>query len=158
MPAGFTASDFYYLLPAFVLSAAAMLVLVADTFVPRARSAGALAWIALAGIAATIVALVPTVGMQGTIARGMVAVDGFSLFFQTLFLLAAGVTILMSVGYLRVEGARPGTYYFLVLCATLGMLFMAAGSDLVTIFIGLETMAISFDVLAGFLNPNQRSN
>jgi NADH-quinone oxidoreductase subunit N len=44
------------------------------------------------------------------------------------------------------------------LCATLGMMFMAAGSDLVTIFIGLETMAIAFYVLAGFLKPSHRSN
>jgi NADH-quinone oxidoreductase subunit N len=157
MPAGFSASDFYYLLPEFVLAAVAMVVLVADTFVPRAR-ASLLAWISLAGIVATLGALVPAAGVQTTIARGMVAIDGFSLFFQTLFLLAAGITILMSVRYLQVEGARAGTFYFLILCATLGMMFMAAGSDLVTIFIGLETMAVSFYVLAGFLKPSHRSN
>jgi NADH-quinone oxidoreductase subunit N len=157
MVAGFTANDFYYLLPEFVLAAAAMVVLVADVFVPRAR-AGVLAAISLAGIAATIVALIPTVGVQATIAQGMVAVDGFAVFFQLLFLLAAAITILMSVRYLQIEGARAGTFYFLVLCAALGMMFMAAGSDLVTIFVGLETMAISFYVLAGFLKPNHRSN
>ena len=51
------------------------------------------------------------------------------------------VTVLMSRRYLAVEGVQPGEYYFLVLCATLGMMFMAAGIDLITIFIGLETMA-----------------
>jgi NADH-quinone oxidoreductase subunit N len=35
---------------------------------------------------------------------------------------------------------------------------MAGGIDLITIFIGLETMAISFYILAGFIKPNQRSN
>jgi NADH-quinone oxidoreductase subunit N len=68
------------------------------------------------------------------------------------------MTVLMSSRYLEIEGARPGTYYFLVLCATLGMMFMASGIDLVTIFIGLETMAISFYILAGFIKPNRRSN
>jgi NADH-quinone oxidoreductase subunit N len=157
MPAGFSATDFYYLLPQFVLAAAAMVVLVADVFVRRAR-AGVLAAISLAGIVATILALIPTFGVQTTIAQGTVAVDGFALFFQTLFLLAAGITILMSVRYLQIEGARAGAFYFLVLCATLGMMFMAAGSDLVTIFVGLETMAISFYVLVGFLKPSHRSN
>ena len=88
----------------------------------------------------------------------MIAVDGFGAFFKFLFLLAAGLTILMSPRYLQVEGARPGTYYFLILCATLGMMFMASGIDLVTIFIGLETMAMSFYILAGFIKPNRRSN
>jgi NADH-quinone oxidoreductase subunit N len=157
MPAGFSATDFYYLLPAFVLAGAAIVVLVADVFVPRARP-WPLAVIALAGIVATLVALIPAAGVQTTIAHGTVAIDGFSLFFDTLFLLAAGITILMSARYLQVEGARAGTFYFLVLCATLGMMFMAAGSDLVTIFIGLETMAVSFYVLTGFLKPSRRSN
>jgi NADH-quinone oxidoreductase subunit N len=158
MPPGFSASDFYYLLPEFVLAAVAMAVLVADVFVPRTR-ASALAWISVAGLAATLVALIPAAGVPATtIAHGMVAVDGFAFFFQTLFLLAAAITILMSVRYLQIEGARPGTFYFLILCATLGMMFMAAGSDLVTIFIGLETMAIAFYVLAGFLKPSHRSN
>jgi NADH-quinone oxidoreductase subunit N len=66
--------------------------------------------------------------------------------------------MLMSSPYLRVEGLRAGEYYFLILCATLGMMFMASGVDLITLFIGLETMAVSFYVLAGYLKPNPRSN
>jgi NADH-quinone oxidoreductase subunit N len=64
----------------------------------------------------------------------------------------------MSVPYLKVEGTRAGEYYFLIVCATLGMMFMANGTDLITLFIGLETMAISFYVLTGFLKPSRRSN
>ena len=68
------------------------------------------------------------------------------------------MTVLMSTRYLEIEGAPPGEYYFLILCATLGMMIMAGGIDLITIFIGLETMAVSFYILAGFIKPNQRSN
>jgi NADH-quinone oxidoreductase subunit N len=53
---------------------------------------------------------------------------------------------------------RPGPYYFLILCATLGMMFMASGIDLITLFIGLETMAIAFYILTGLLKPSRRSN
>jgi NADH-quinone oxidoreductase subunit N len=38
------------------------------------------------------------------------------------------------------------------------MMFMAGGTDLITLFIGLETMAISFYILTGFLKPSRRSN
>ena len=88
----------------------------------------------------------------------MIAVDGFALFFKVIFLLSAALTVLMSVRYLEVEGTRAGEYYFLILCATLGMMFMAGGTDLITLFIGLETMAISFYILTGFLKPSRRSN
>ncbi|HEY3382314.1 MAG TPA: NADH-quinone oxidoreductase subunit N [Vicinamibacterales bacterium] len=157
MPAGFSPSDFSALLPEFVLTGVALFVLLADAFIPRARH-GVIAWISFAGLALTAAALVPFVGAHATAARGMIAVDGFAVFFKFLFLFAAALTILMSTRYLEVEGARPGTYYFLILCATLGMMFMASGIDLVTIFIGLETMAISFYILVGFIKPSQRSN
>ena len=92
------------------------------------------------------------------IANGLIAVDQFALFFKIVFLLAAILTVLMSARYLEVEGASPGEYYFLILCSTLGMMIMAGGIDLITTFIGLETMAVSFYILAGFIKPNQRSN
>jgi NADH-quinone oxidoreductase subunit N len=157
MVAGYSALDFWLLRPEFVLTGACLVVLLADAFIPRAKHA-IIAWLSIAGLGLTALALLPLVGQHTTVARGMIAVDGFGAFFKFLFLIAAALTILMSPRYLEVEGARPGTYYFLILCATLGMLFMASGIDLVTIFIGLETMAIAFYILAGFIKPNRRSN
>jgi NADH-quinone oxidoreductase subunit N len=109
-------------------------------------------------IVATLAALVPFTGTRVEVAHGLIAVDRFAIFFDILFLVAAALTVLMSTRYLQVEGAPAGEYFFLVLCATLGMMVMAGGIDLITIFIGLETMAISFYILAGFIKPNQRSN
>ena len=157
MPAGLSFADFAPLMPEFVLTGVALVVLLADAFVPRTKHAF-IGWLSIAGLVLTAIVLLPYANDHGTAARGMVAIDGFGAFFKFLFLLAAALTILMSPRYLDIEGARPGTYYFLILCATLGMMFMASGIDLVTIFIGLETMAISFYILAGFIKPNRRSN
>src|SRR5437762_13107002 len=38
------------------------------------------------------------------------------------------------------------------------MMFMASGIDLIVLFLGLETMALSFYVLTGFLRREKRSN
>jgi NADH-quinone oxidoreductase subunit N len=157
MPAGFTATDFSYLLPEFVLTAAALVVLLADAFAPRARRA-ALGWLTIAGLVATTVCVFLVADVHGTAGRGLVAIDGFASFFKMIFLLAAALTVLMSMRFVEVEGMRPGPYYFLILCATLGMMFMASGIDLITLFIGLETMAISFYILTGLLKPSRRSN
>jgi NADH-quinone oxidoreductase subunit N len=140
-----------------VLTGFALVVLLADAFIPKAKHS-VIAWLSLAGLGLTALAMVPLIGQHTTVARGMIAIDAFGSFFKLLFLIAAALTILMSTRYLAVEGARPGTYYFLILCSTLGMMFMASGIDLVTIFIGLETMAIPFYILAGFLKPRRRSN
>src|SRR5687768_7398440 len=157
MPPGFTSADFYYLLPEIVLTAGSLLVLVLDASLPR-RQHRVLSWVTVAVLAATGLSLLPGAGENLTIARGLLAIDDFGLFFKALFILSAGVTIAMSPRYLALEGVRVGEYCFLILCATLGMMIMASGIDLITIFIGLETMAVSFYVLVGYLRPNRRSN
>ena len=156
MPPGIDASDFYYILPELVLTAGSLIVLVADVLLPRGNKA--LAWIAVAVLGATLASLTPFVDVDREIANGLIAVDRFALFFKILFLVSAILTVLMSVRYLEIEGASPGEYYFLILCATLGMMIMAGSIDLITSFIGLETMAVSFYILTGFIKPSQRSN
>ncbi len=156
MPAGFTVADFYYLLPELLLTGGALLVLVVDVLLPR-REWAALG-MTLLTLAVTGAAVVGFTGVDTTISAGLLAIDGFATFFKSIVIVSALLTVLMSPSYLRVETVRPGEYYFLILCATLGMLFMASGVDLITLFIGLETMAVSFYILAGYLKPNQRSN
>jgi NADH-quinone oxidoreductase subunit N len=157
MPAGISLSDFYYILPELVLTGGALIVLIADVLLPRGSNK-ALAWVTLLAIAATLVSLAPFTGTHVEVAHGLLAVDRFALFFKILFLVAAAITVLMSGRYLEVERVSAGEYYFLILCATLGMMVMAGGIDLISIFIGLETMAVSFYILVGLIKPSQRSN
>jgi NADH-quinone oxidoreductase subunit N len=157
MPPGILLSDFYYILPEIVLTAGSLLVLVVDVLLPRGSRA-AVGWVTLLVLGATAVSLAPFSSTHVEVAGGLIAVDRFAFFFKIVFLLAAAITVLMSFHYLDVEGIPPGEYYFLILCATLGMMIMAGGIDLITIFIGLETMAVSFYILAGIIKPSQRSN
>jgi NADH-quinone oxidoreductase subunit N len=157
MPPGFSPGDFYYLLPELVLTGGSLILLAADAML-RGSHRRLLAWLTLGTLVATGAALVPFAEANTTIARGLIAVDTFAFFFKVVFIFAALLSVLMSMKFLEVEGARSGEYYFLILCATLGMMIMAGGIDLITIFIGLETMAISFYVLAGYLKPDRRSN
>ena len=85
-------------------------------------------------------------------------VDRFTIYFWYLFLAGAAIAILMSVRYLEIEHENHGEYYALMLFSVVGMMCMAAGFDIVLIFIGLELMAISTYVLVGFLRRDRRSN
>jgi NADH-quinone oxidoreductase subunit N len=156
MPPGLSTSDFYYILPELVLTGGALLVLIADVLLPRGSKA--LGWITLLVIGATLASLAPFTSTHVEVAHGLLAVDRFALFFKILFLGAAAITVLMSMKYIEIERVSPGEYYFLILCATLGMMILAGGIDLISIFIGLETMTVSFYILAGFIKPNPRSN
>src|SRR5207249_3830044 len=66
--------------------------------------------------------------------------------------------VLFGLGILLIEEEQEGEYYALLLFACVGMMFMASGIDLIVMFLGLETMALSFYVLTGFLRREKRSN
>lgn len=157
MPPGLSVADFYYLLPEIVLTLGSMLVLMADLFVPRERR-GVLTGLSVAVLAVTALVTLVIGDPHVTVSAGLMSIDAFGVFFKLLFIGAAALTLLMSGPYLAVEGTPAGAYCFLVLAATLGMMFMASGVELVTLFIGLETMAVCFYILAGYLKPNTRSN
>ncbi|MDE3166476.1 MAG: NADH-quinone oxidoreductase subunit N, partial [Acidobacteriota bacterium] len=89
---------------------------------------------------------------------GAVTVDNFSIFFNWIFLAAAVIVAISSYKYLEVAGEHHGEYYSLILFAQCGMYFLATGTDLVTLFIGLELMALTFYVMVGFLRGDRRSN
>src|SRR6201988_4434038 len=85
-------------------------------------------------------------------------VHRFALYFFYLFLASTAISILMSMRYMQIEHENHGEYYTLMLLSVVGMMCMAAGYDIVLIFIGLELMAISTYVLVGFLRTDKRSN
>src|SRR5438094_6301458 len=123
-------------------------------------------WNAGLALAGTIFSGFTVFRLRGAIvARGdllgfhdSVVVDPFFIFFAALFLAATALVILLSVKYLQIEEEQEGEYYALLLFACVGMMFMASGIDLIVMFLGLETMALSFYVLTGFLRREKRSN
>ncbi len=97
-------------------------------------------------------------GEGGSVFAGMVHGDLFSSFFNAAFLVVAFLVTLSSPNYLKRNQINHGEYYLLILLATLGMSFMASAGDLLTFFLGLETMSICLYVLAGFHKTRAKSN
>src|SRR5215472_16265148 len=132
-----------------------MFLLIFDLLIQTKRWLG---YIALAGIMITAAFLFRLWGIEFYAYGGSLILDPFSIFFKLIFLIAAALSIAISLKYLDIERENHGEYYALILFATMGMMFMAGAVDLVTLYIGLETMAIATYVLVGFLRSNQRSN
>jgi NADH-quinone oxidoreductase subunit N len=88
----------------------------------------------------------------------MIRIDGFALVVQSIFLIGAALAIAISTRYLDIEGEQHGEYYALVLFATVGMMFLGCGFDLITLYISLELMALTFYVLVAFTKREKRSN
>ncbi|HLY30018.1 MAG TPA: NADH-quinone oxidoreductase subunit N, partial [Ktedonobacterales bacterium] len=146
MPAS---ADWLRILPELIVFGAALLVLMADLIIPNGRKG----WLALVGLLGVIAALVGVgyllaYGDGQTAFYGMVSDDTLALFADLLILFAVGIGLLYSPGYIERHGVtRQGEYYALLLLAALGMMLMAAATNLMLIFVGLEALSLSLYVL-----------
>src|SRR3989338_5520856 len=156
---GLHSIEFYAIMPHLQLTLFACFILLADFLVERPyKYFNAICALLGIGFSAFALGRFWVRGDEKLAFNGLIVIDSFFTFFGLLFLLATALVILMSIKYLDLEGEHEGEYYALILFAAVGMLFMAGGTDLVTLFIGLELMALCFYLLAGFLRRDRRSN
>jgi len=145
----FPAIDLRAIAPALVLSLTAVIVMLLDLLPPRTRK-DHLGFVGLVGVVACLVLTLRLWGADTRAFRGMVALDSYALFFNLVIGYATGLVLLFSMDYLRRQGMESGEFYILVLFSAVGMMLMASATDLIVIFLALETMSLALYVLAGF--------
>ena len=155
------------ILPVVVVAAGALVVLLADAFLPSSRK-GLTAWGAAAVLVVSMaVAAGQWIKLGGgvhiydrTAASGfgqMVALDKYALFFVILFGAIGLLAILLSDGYLAAHRAARGEFYALLLLVIAGMIGMAVSTDVIALFISFELMSLPTYVLAGWSRHDPRS-
>jgi NADH-quinone oxidoreductase subunit N len=146
--------------PELFVCAAAVLVMLVDAFArPTQRwiTGGiSLAGLILGGVAS--VCLWAYGAPSADAFNGMIVLDELRLGFTLIFLLVSALTLLLSTVWIENEQLPAGEFHSLLLFATVGMMLMASGNDLVIIFLGLEILSIATYVLAGFRRTDIRSN
>jgi len=158
----YTSTDHFTIAPAIMMALFGCAILLFDFFPFLSRRRDLLVLLGIGegfagfGLIRQQQHLVPGGVLEGF--GGTVTIDSFSIFFNWIFLIAALVVAITSYKYLEVAGENHGEYYGLILFAQCGMYFLATGTDLVTLFIGLELMALTFYVMVGFLRSDRRSN
>ncbi len=93
-----------------------------------------------------------------TALQNSVTIDALSLFTNGVVLVATAILFLGAYRYLEITEEHRPEFYSLALFAFCGMYFMASAVDLVLLFVGLETAAVSFYILVGFTRTDRRSN
>ena len=158
----FSVTDLQLIAPELILTVCACIALVMEVVLPY-RKSKLIAWFSLVGVALAGLSL----GLQYWYTRevlpldgfyGMIRIDGFALIFKAIFLIGAAQAIAISTRYLDIEGEQHGEYYALVLFATVGMMFLGCGYDLISLYVSLELMALTFYVLVAFTKREKRSN
>ena len=132
-------SDLLVILPELIVVAAACLVLVLDPVTPASRK-NLLAWVSLGALALCIGL---TGGQMSNLHvrvfafSDLVVIDGYAHFWKLLLYSVTGLTILMSLPYLKAERLHLGEYYGFILLSLAGMMVMVSGADLLTIYVAI---------------------
>ena len=157
------------ILPELVVALAGIVVMLYDSFFPKDRVTSGI--ICLVGLIVSAFLLIelwspspilldlgPAAVLGSTSWNGMIAHDNLRLGFSIVFLIVTAMTILISTVWVEREDVPVGEYNALLMFATFGMMLMAAGNDLVVIFLGLETLSIATYVMAGLRRGDLKSN
>ncbi|HEU4596193.1 MAG TPA: hypothetical protein VFS10_13725, partial [Pyrinomonadaceae bacterium] len=127
--------NFELLLPELIVSVAGLVVMLVDAFTRRAGGRWATGAVSLAGLGAAAAACVWLWGAAGTLPasafNGMLVLDSMRLSFTLVFIVVAALTILVSMVWVERERLPAGEFHTLLLFATVGMMLMASGGDLV---------------------------
>ena len=139
-------------LMAFVL----LLDLVLEKDAPRCS----VAWLTAAGLLGVLILAVrmyPPAGGAAAFYAGRYIVDGYAVFFKILFIVGILSTVIFAADYAEQTIRHRGEFYLLLLSALLGMCALASANDLMTMFVGLELMTISFYGLVAIQTDAVRS-
>jgi NADH-quinone oxidoreductase subunit N len=149
-------SDLIAILPELIVVAVACLVLGLDPITPPARR-NALAWLSVAALVVCFGITYSQMAARVTAFSDLVVIDPYASFWKLLLYLVTGLTIVLSLAYLKEERIHLGEYYGFILLSLAGMMIMVSAADLLTIYLGTELMSLSLYVLAGFKRFEARS-
>jgi NADH-quinone oxidoreductase subunit N len=158
----FTAYDALYQLPLFIFIFTGLVLVLAEAFT-HGRSRAFLMPITVAGCAAAFIAALVLFRKLGSgpqpppLMKGMLIADRYAYFFIMLFSAAAAFTALITPDHQREHRWENGEFYGILMLSTAGMAIIAMSADLVSLFIGIETMSIGVYVLTASRWRSRRS-
>ncbi len=152
----FTSQIFASILPEILILTLGILILVFEPFwkEDQRRNAG---WLTAGGLFLAIIIslLFGQPGEPTSVLGGMIRFDWLGFFFKLLFMFAGAATALLLMDHEK--AGQRGEAYVLLLASLLGMNLMAVSSDLVMLYLAIETASIPLYILAGFLLADERS-
>jgi NADH-quinone oxidoreductase subunit N len=149
-------ADLVTILPELLIVGMACLILVLDPITPTGKK-DFMAWMSLGVLGVCALITMGDFGETTVAFGGLVVVDAYAAFWKMLLYLVSGLTILLSMSYLKEEKIELAEYYAFVLLALAGMMVMVSGTDLLTIYLGIELMSITLYIMAGLKRHEARS-
>ncbi len=145
------------LLPYLIVAVGGLMVMLVDSFV-RTLKKDHLSYLTIFILCGAVILQIVGEKSNTTLLHGMLITSDFTRFFNFLFAAIGVVTTIYATGTFDRDGRYRPEFYPLILFTILGMMILAAANDLLTIFLGLETMSLATYILVGGVRGNIRSS
>ena len=89
---------------------------------------------------------------------GAFLADNLAIAMRAVVAASTLISLLLSWRYVERSGTPVGEYAAILLAATLGGMFLCGATDLISIFISLETLSVSSYLLSGYMKRDARSS
>lgn len=149
-------TELVYIVQIIIIAAAALVTLFTGLFTGKSKIPVFV--VSLVSVVAAMVYTLTNISKDAEIIADFVKISPMNSAFAVIAMTAMLITILASYDYLKRFDINYGEYYSLLFFALLGMLVMLYANDLLVVFIGLETMSITFYILAGMMRKREKSN
>ncbi len=149
-----SANELLTIIPLIIIGGAGLLVMMLDAFTENARlSYWTTALLSVVALGASVSALF---GSAGTSFYDLITYGGTAAFGSVLVMTGTLFSVILTRDYLEQTGRHIAEVYSMILFAAFGMLLLVQSNNLVTLFLGIETMSISLYVLAGLVKDEKR--
>lgn len=150
--------DLLGIAPLLVLVVAGLVIMLVDAFTKARGALALLTAVSLFGAAyvALRIAAGGDVPAPELVTRYL-AVDDLGFFFDVVICVGTGLCALLAGGYLKEHGLERGEFYVLLLFTALGAMVLARAIDLLSVFLGLETMSLGAYALVAYRRTSARA-
>jgi len=146
----------FAIFPEIILAVSACAVFLMAPLIPKEKR-NIIAYFSLGALVLSAFSLLLLCGKNISAFNGMIVIDAYAMAWKAILVLSAIVVVLMSFEYVKIEKIFLGEYYGLILFATMGMMFLPSASDLLSFYLALELMSVSFYILASFMRKDPKS-
>lgn len=131
-------------LPEIFLLVMVSLIMVADLFLSPGKREARLVNATLATLLVMFLLVIFSAPEGPRVAfNGMFVLDGMAVLLKAALALSVALLVVYSRTYLSLRGLLTGEFYTLLLFATFGMMIMISANHFVTLYLGLEILALS---------------
>jgi NADH-quinone oxidoreductase subunit N len=153
----FSMADFWPVMPAVILTAAAIVLMISEVFLSPAASRAYQSILAVVACAAAgAVALMNMTDAPHAALQGYAVMDPFSSFLTFVVCAGTALAALLAAGFLQHRNAERGEFYALMLFAAAGMSLLGLSAEFITLFVNLEVLSVATYALTAWLRRGSR--